>query len=287
MVMELPELEVWRRELERELATKKVDKVEVTNAKWLTDLGSDVEARVKGAKLTAVDRLGSWLIFRFNNDEVLAIRPSESLQVRKAVPAKAAKGKNAAAVEPSPEPQLTISPSQGSAVAFSDVKDATRAVLVPADELVAALGDVADLGFDVVADPVSWVKFGEALIQRPGKLKAVLMDPTFLVGLGPAYSDEVLFASGLMFSRQPNTLSAQEIRRLYRAVVETMHDAVKYGGTTLADDDFKNLAGERGNYAQYLAVYKRDGQPSHRSRGKVVKARFGSSYTYYCESTQM
>ena len=66
-----------------------------------------------------------------------------------------------------------------------------------------------------------------------------------------------------------------------------MHDAVKYGGTSLGADDFRNLLGERGNYAQSLAVYKRDGQPSQRSRGKVVKARFGNSYTYFCESTQM
>ena len=42
------------------------------------------------------------------------------------------------------------------------------------------------------------------------------MDPTFLVGVGPIYSDEVLFESGLRSDRAPQSLSTQEIRRLYR-----------------------------------------------------------------------
>jgi N-acetylmuramic acid 6-phosphate etherase len=65
------------------------------------------------------------------------------------------------------------------------------------------------------------------------------MDPTFLVGIGPMYSDEILFHSGLRYDRVPSALTTQEIRRLYRAVVETVHEAIKYGGTTLGPDDLR------------------------------------------------
>lgn len=288
MVMELPELEVWRREMERELATRKVGDVEVKKAKWLAGLNQKtLLERLSGAKISVVDRLGMWILIRFNNDEVLAIRASETTQIRKVVPPKPVKAKNAAPPEEPPEPQLILTPTQGAPIAFSDPSDTAQVVLALSGELVDKLPDVGNLGMDVVADPVSWVKFGEELIQRSGRLKNVLMDQSFVVGLGTCYSDEVLFTAGLRYDRAPKSLSAQEIRRLYRAVVETMHDAVKYGGTSLGADDFRNLLGERGNYAQSLAVYKRDGQPSQRSRGKVVKARFGNSYTYFCESTQM
>jgi formamidopyrimidine-DNA glycosylase len=101
------------------------------------------------------------------------------------------------------------------------------------------------------------------------------------------YSDEILFHSGLRYDRVTTSLSAQEIRRLYRAVVETIHEAVKYGGTTLGEDGWVGLTGKPGEYQEYLAVYKRDGEMSPRARGPIVKARFGSGYTYFCEQTQV
>ena len=125
------------------------------------------------------------------------------------------------------------------------------------------------------------------VLRRDGRLKSVLMDPTFLVGIGPIYSDEILFHAGLRYDRVPSSLSAQEIRRLYRAVVETVHEAVKYGGTSLGPDGWVGLSGEPGEYQQYITVYKRDGEMSPRARGPIVKARFGSGYTYYCEQTQV
>ena len=158
---------------------------------------------------------------------------------------------------------------------------------VDAEELEALHPELAGLGLDPVEEPISWTTFGEMILRRDGKLKSVLMDPTFLVGIGPIYSDEILFHSGLRYDRNPSSLSAQEIRRLYRAVVETVHEAVKYGGTSLGPDGWVGLSGEPGEYQQYITVYKRDGEMSPRARGPIVKARFGNGYTYYCEQTQV
>ena len=156
--------------------------------------------------------------------------------------------------------------------------------VVPADEVASAVGE---LGFDLVDEPVSWTAFGERLLRRNGKLKTILMDPTFVVGIGPMYSDEILFEAGLRSDRAPQSLSTQEIRRLYRAMVEKIHDAVKYGGTSLGDDGFVDIHGKPGDYQSEINVYKRDGEMSPRARGPVVKTRFGTGYTYYCEQTQM
>ncbi len=86
------------------------------------------------------------------------------------------------------------------------------------------------------------------------------MDPTFLVGLGQVYSDEILFHAGLRYNRTPDSLSTQEIRRLYRAVVEVVHDAVKYRGTTLEDNGYADLFGEPGSYQDHLRCTARRGR---------------------------
>jgi formamidopyrimidine-DNA glycosylase len=98
------------------------------------------------------------------------------------------------------------------------------------------------------------------------------------------YADEILFHAGLRHDRVSNTLSSQEVRRLYRAVVETLHDAVKYRGTSLPDLPFTDFAGKQGEYQEHLAVYGRDGQLSPRSRGVIQRVKFEGRWTYYCET---
>ena len=83
-----------------------------------------------------------------------------------------------------------------------------------------------------------------------------------MAGLGNMYSDEILFAAGLRYDRTASGLSTQEIRRLYRSVVETLHDAVKYRGSTLADQGYVDLFGKAGDYQEHHKVYARDGSPA-------------------------
>jgi len=186
-----------------------------------------------------------------------------------------------------PGTAFVLSFTQGGQLRIIDPKKQATVEYVAAEEHDTLHPELASLGLDPVDEPISWTTFGEMVLRRDGKLKSVLMDPTFMVGIGPIYSDEVLFHSGLRYDRAPSSLSAQEIRRLYRAVVETVHEAVKYGGTSLGPDGWVGLSGEPGEYQQYITVYKRDGEMSPRARGPIVKARFGNGYTYYCEQTQV
>ena len=81
--------------------------------------------------------------------------------------------------------------------------------------------------------------------QRHAKLKPALMDQKFIAGIGNIYSDEILFTAGLRWDRMSDSLSPEEVRRLYRAMVETLQDAVKYRGSSLADEQYVDLFGTR------------------------------------------
>ena len=120
------------------------------------------------------------------------------------------------------------------------------------------------------------------------KLKAFLMDQTIIAGLGNIYADEILFAAGLRYDRQTDSLSTQEMRRLYRSVVETLHDAIKYGGSTLADEQYVDLNGKPGEYQEHHKVYDREKQPCFRCRRATIsKAKFAGRSTYFCEICQV
>ena len=119
------------------------------------------------------------------------------------------------------------------------------------------------------------------------KLKAFLMDQTIIAGLGNIYADEILFAAGLRYDRQTDSLSTQEMRRLYRSVVETLHDAIKYRGSTLSDGQYVDLQGKPGEYQEHHQVYDREGLACRRCRSPIVRIKANQRSTFYCEQCQV
>jgi formamidopyrimidine-DNA glycosylase len=273
---ELPELEILRGNLDKELNGKKMKGVEITvPAIVKRNTNKRVFAgRLDGVKFGGTTRQGTWLITALDSGDVLVFGLADKALLRRT--------QNKDAVDKGTAMTLTFT-QHGQLRVIDPAKKSEVFVATP-EELPDIVGHP---GLDLVAEPISWTAFGERLLRQKGKLKSILMDPTFLVGVGPIYSDEVLFESGLRYDRDPQTMSTQEIRRLFRSTVEIIHDALKYNGTSLGDDGFVDVFGKRGTYQNELAVYQKEGEMSPRARGPVVKTRFGSGYTYYCEQTQM
>jgi formamidopyrimidine-DNA glycosylase len=112
------------------------------------------------------------------------------------------------------------------------------------------------------------------------------MDQKFISGLGNIYSDEVLFGAGLRYDRLSNTLSSQEVRRLYRGMQEVLQEAIKLRGTTLEDEAYLDLFGEPGEYQNELKVYGRTGLPCRRCRTPIQTVKISQRSSYYCPQCQ-
>ena len=105
-----------------------------------------------------------------------------------------------------------------------------------------------------------------------------------MVGVGNIYADEILFEAGLRYDRMCTSLSTQEIRRLHRSLVGTMHEAMKYRGTSVPSRPFVDPFGKSGGYADHLKVWGRQGELSERSRLPIKRAKFRGVWTYYCDT---
>ena len=180
-----------------------------------------------------------------------------------------------------PDTQLIITFTQKGQLRLLDGEKSATVNLVQNEEIDQAFPEVAELGFDPVDEPISWTDFGRRLLECDTKLRPLLMDQTFVVGLGPIYSDEILHAALLRHDRVANQLITQEIRRLYRSIVETIHNAVKHRGVSL--DQISDVFGEPGGYDEYLEVYGRGGERSRNGRVDVLTARVGGTTHYYCD----
>ena len=128
---------------------------------------------------------------------------------------------------------------------------------MPASDDLGKIKELQHIAIDPLDQVFTWPTFQYLLAQRAAKMKVLLMDQKFISGLGNIYSDEVLFAAGLRYDRVSDTLSSQEVRRLYRAIQETLQEAIKARGTTLDDDAYLDLFGKPGAYQDELKVYGR------------------------------
>jgi formamidopyrimidine-DNA glycosylase len=276
---ELPELETLRRELEKESVGKRFKVPEVIGTKVAKRAGGKkvLQARLEGAKVKSVDRRGPFLVGNLDTGELLLFDLGEKGYLQKAAPRSTApKGT-----------VLTLAFTQGGQIRLVDTSGTAQAFVVATDAVADEAPELATIGLDPVADPVSWTSFARALLARNVKLKALLMDQEVVAGIGPIYSDEILWEAGLRYDRISSELSSQEIRRLFRALVETLHDAVKHRGTTVDDHPFVDLYGKPGDHQDELKVYGREGEPCRRCRAPVAKARFANKPVFFCEGCKV
>ena len=277
---ELPEIETLRRGLERETVGRRIKSVDVPLAKAVHRNGSRkaFQAHLEGVKIKSVDRRGSLLVFTLDSGELLVIDIGASGRLVRAAPKD----------EVTKDTQIVVSFTQGGQLRMADAEGTAEAFVVTPDLLFEEVPELAHLGLDPVAAPVSWTAFAQSLVNhRNEKLKPLLMDQSFVVGLGGLYADEILHDAGLRPDREVSTVSTMEIRRLYRSLVEILHEATKHHGTSTEHHPFVDLLGKEGGFQHELQVWGRDGQPCRRCRQTVTKQRSGGRITYWCPSCQV
>jgi formamidopyrimidine-DNA glycosylase len=276
---ELPEVEVVRRDLEREIVGKRVKGVEVDGMRTVRRHHNRKQfiTRLEGKKITGVERRGKYLLCRLEGGDVLIIHLGMSGQLLRAKTSRETRPKHT---------HVIITFTQGGQLRFIDPRTFGEMFVTEADALN-KVSELNHLGIDPLENAMSWEQFGQLISQRHAKLKPLLMDQKFLAGIGNIYSDEILWGAGLRWDRMSDSLSAQEVRRLYRAMVEILQDAVKYRGSSLADEQYVDLFGKLGDYQNHHKVYARDGETCRRCRHVIRRERVGGRSTYYCEACQV
>ena len=69
-------------------------------------------------------------------------------------------------------------------------------------------------------------------------------------------------------------------------MTEILTEAIKYGGSTLADEQFVDPDGKPGTYQNYHQVYGREGQPCFQCRRLIERTVVRSRATFYCPNCQ-
>jgi formamidopyrimidine-DNA glycosylase len=272
---ELPEVETVVRDLRRHLlpedggAGPEIVGGRVSWTRTLRD--GDPEAflaGVAGCRVEGVGRRGKHIVVDLSGGAFLTIHLKMTGQVF-VVPA---------TVPVDPYERLALALDDGREVRFRDVRKFGRVGLYLADD------DPFDgLGPEPLDPRFTLRAFRARLHGRRGRLKPLLVDQGFVVGVGNIYADEALWRSRLHPLRSARSLRPADERALYRNIVEILAEAVERRGSSI--DDYTAPDGD-GAMQERLDVYQRTGEACRRCGRPIRRIVIGIRATHFCSWCQ-
>ena len=273
---ELPEVETTARGLRAQILGRSI--VAVGSLDWprmAPNASPEMLAEaLVGRTVAAVDRRGKYVIIELFDDAFLVLhrKMSGNLVLR------------AADAQLASHTHLTIAFDDGRRLDFVDPRKFGRMYLfVGRDALDTFLAE--RLGPEPLEIAPSTL---DALLgRRRGRLKSLLLDQTFLAGIGNLYADEILWEARLHPERSGESLTPRERGRLHEAILRVLSSAIERRGTSLSD--YVDAEGERGTNQDFLQVYGRAGLPCIReSCGRpIVRLVVAQRGTWLCPSCQL
>jgi formamidopyrimidine-DNA glycosylase len=275
---ELPEVETTKRGL-IPLIVNQVVKLATLyrdNLRW--DIPKHLPTTLANQCINSIDRRGKYLLIEFDvGTLIIHLGMSGSIKVVS----------NNAALKKHDHFELSLGnntvmrlndPRRFGAVLFSDDG---------AHPLLDSLG----------AEPLEDV-FGESYLyirsrNKQQNIKAFIMDSKVVVGVGNIYACESLHQAGINPERKAGSVSKKHYQLLTQCIKDILTQAIKAGGTTL--QDFSQVDGSPGYFAQTLNVYGREGEQCNTCGGslqypiercKITRIVQNQRSTFYCKQCQ-
>jgi formamidopyrimidine-DNA glycosylase len=278
---ELPEVETVARDLRPRLVGATIVGARTSWARTLRthDPLAFADA-VAGRTVESVERRAKQLVIGLSGDAALTIHLKMTGQLF-VVPADA---------PDDPYVRLVLELADGRELRFRDIRKFGKVGLYGRDpvsgELVAEVGGAAvfaAIGPEPLAAEFTVREFRRRLRRRKGRLKPLLLDQSFVAGIGNIYADESLWRSRLHPLRSASSLRPPDERRLYEAVRAVLSEAIERRGSSI--DDYTAPDGD-GSMQERLDVYQRTGEACRRCGRPVRRVVVGARSTHFCSWCQ-
>jgi formamidopyrimidine-DNA glycosylase len=293
---ELPEVETVARDLQRRVAGATIVGATVGWERTIRhpQPAERFAAEIEGATIRRVDRRAKTVLLHLGDGRVMtvALRMTGALIV-------APSGS-----PPDPYARVVLALDDGRELRYRDVRKFGRIGLWPGGGLRSVgagrgarsrkvaeggrryrIGEVfSGHGPEPLSRGFTAERFADRLSRRSARLKTLLLDQSFIAGVGNIYADEALWRARLHPLRSADTLTRDELRRLHRTVRQVLREGIANRGASFSD--YVDAQGEEGGNAERLAVYRRTGEPCLRCGAVIERIVVGQRSTHFCPRCQ-
>jgi len=140
------------------------------------------------------------------------------------------------------------------------------------------------LGPEPLGDDFTPAIFFKMLRSKNRSIKPLLLDQTFLAGLGNIYVDEALFQAGIHPLSMASKVPKQKAVSLHAAIQRILSASIAAQGTTVLN--FSHGDDQSGTYQAALQVYGRGKQPCVICDSAIEKIKVGQRGTHFCPQCQ-
>lgn len=279
---ELPEVETARRLSEEYLVGRTAIAVEVHLPKILRDSPIPNESLLVGATIVAARRRAKVLTLDFSNDLSLMLHFKLAGQWAVILP----NGERKVAGHPHPKPDgeyphkathAKITFDDGTVVFYSDIRQFGWWRIMPTEDVEAAL-ELFGYGPEAVSE-LDVNALAEKMGRRGIPIKALLLDQSFIAGLGNIYVDEVLWRARVHPASPASALSTVKRRAIIREIPDVMSEGIRQGGAKIIN----NIAHPVDNFP---SIHAREGEACLRCGTTIQKIRVAQRGTYICPKCQ-
>ena len=277
---ELPEVETIKTDLRKTVCGKKIVRVRIHNSKVIRQPAPAAFKRsLEGLSIKRIFRRGKLLILELSNGKFLTVhfkmtgqlvlRPFPSAQKQLCVTIASAKTSS----------RVTFYLSSGMILDFNDQRLFGELRLIDDWQKLKFIQQLGPEPFDLTS-----ADFKDMLFKRKTEIKPLLMDQSFISGIGNIYAAEILFRAKINPQRPAQSLVKEEQLALYKEIQKVLKSAIKHGGSSV--DDYVRVSGKNGDYARFHRVYGREGKPCFVCSSPVKRIAQGGRGTYFCAKCQ-
>ena len=263
---ELPEVETIKTDLQKVILGKKITRVCIYNPKVIRQpTPAAFKKSLQGQRIKNILRRGKLLIFELSNGLALTIHLKLTGQL----------------IYPggSKNSRLALHFSKNKVLDFNDQRLFGELRLVRDWRKLKFVQGLGPEPFDLTS-----TDFKDMLLKRKTKIKPLLLDQSFICGIGNIYAAEILFRAKIDPQRTAQSLTCGEKQELYKQIKSVLASAIKHGGSSV--DDYVRVSGKNGNYQRYHQVYGRADEPCFVCKNPIKRITQGGRGTYFCAKCQ-
>lgn len=264
---ELAEVETTRRDLSKIIKNKKINKVDVFLDKIVYNKKSEFINKVENKIIKEIKRRGKWLLFELEKDYVIIHFRMEGRFYALAQDAK--KDKH----------DYVIFYFDDISLHYNDPRLFGKMEVISKKDINKFFIE-KKLGLEYTDPNLTPKYLKEKFKTHHTDIKKLLLDQSYITGIGNIYADEILFKSKINPKTPADELSKDKLQSIIDNTKIVFEESLKYKGT------YPNIDGKRGTFEEHLMVHKRQGEKCYICGNTIIKEKIGGRGTYYCPRCQ-
>ncbi len=286
---ELPEVEVVKRSLEKKVSNLTINQVKINDSNLRYKLNKHQLSKLIGKKIIKIQRRSKFLIIFITKSSLMIVHLGMTGKFffinKKEKKYKTSFYYNLDYKKDQKHDRVIFFLENKQQLIYNDVRKFGFIKIYNANDYL-KISHLENLGPEPLGK--NWNKryFKEFIFGRNRSVKNILMDQSFISGLGNIYVNEILFLCGIRPSRNVNKLQDFEIEKIIKNTKQVLKNAIKLGGSSIKN--FSTDDGKKGVFQQHFRVYGRKGEQCSNTdcNNKVMRMIISNRATFFCKRCQ-